>query len=283
MEPPDPTVAAVLASIEGLYCRVLSDTGVYDCILDPVYRTLDELHGATSYYLRLDGGTGADLQVLGYAIPVDTPQPLEAGWNWMGCLPDATLPIETALAGIEGQYDLAHSLDQGYIPCDPVHSTLTHMEPGHGYMIHTTEATSLVYPPGGDLAQAPGSEEDLAACSDLSPTPTFTLVYGELVAGQDPAPLGTVVEVLTPRGEVAGCGVVRHKGQYGFVHVYGEDAGNPPIPGFWEGEPLAFRVNGVAATAAVLTWAHDLTPHEVDLAVSGIESPIYLPVVHNGR
>ena len=55
VEPPDPSVAAVLASIDGLYCRVLSQTGVHDCNLDPVYQTLNELPGAASYYLRLGG------------------------------------------------------------------------------------------------------------------------------------------------------------------------------------------------------------------------------------
>ena len=279
VQPPDPSVAAVLASIDGLYCRVLSQTGVHDCNLDPIYQTLNELPGAASYYLRLEGGIEAGLQVQGFAIPIDMPLPLAAGWNWIGYLPDTTLPIETALASIDGQYDLVHSLSQTYSPGDPVHSTLTHMEPGQGYMIHTTQATSLVYPTGAALAQVTHPEEDLAACGAVSPTPTFTLVYGKLAAGDDPAPLGTMVEVLTPRGEVAGCTVVRHEGEYGYIHVYGQDPGEPPIPGFRDGERLAFRVNGVAAKAGTkLAWANDLTPHEVDLEVENVRFEVYLPL-----
>ncbi len=285
-EPPDPSVAAVLASIDGLYCRVLSETGIHDCNLDPIYRTLGEMHGAISYYLRLDNGTEAGLQVQGFAIPVDTPLPLAAGWNWIGYLPDTTLPIETALASIDGQYDLVHSLNQTAVPGDPVYSTLTHMEPGQGYLIHATQATSLVYPTSAGLAQSIGTGHDLAplhawdACSDVTPTPTFTLVYGKLADGGAPPPLGTVIEVLTPRGEVAGCFVVRNEGQYGFMQVYGEDPSDPPLPGFRDGEPLAFRVNGVPAPAKpALAWTNDLTPHEVDLVVPDVQFAIYLPLL----
>ena len=92
-----------------------------------------------------------------------------------------------------------------------------------------------------------------------------------------------MVEVLTPRGEVAGCFVLRHEGLYGFMRVYGEDPVDPPIPGFRDGEPLAFRANGVTATSAArVTWTNDLTPHEVDLAVPDVRFAIYLPILlHN--
>jgi hypothetical protein len=289
VEPPVASVAATLASINGLYCRVLSETGIYDCSLDSVYHTLHELPGAESYYLRLEGGDEAVLQIQGQAIPGDTPLPLAAGWNWLGYLPDATMPIATALANVEGQYDVVHSLSQTYIPGDPLHSTLAHMEPGQGYLIHATQATSLVYPSGTGLAQRTGARHDLVpfrqrgACRDLAPTPAFTVVFGRLAVGDNPAPSGTVIEVLTPRGEVAGCSVLRHEGQYGFVHVFGEDAIDPPIPGFREGERMAFQVNGVVATAQKeLAWAHDPRPHRMDLAVESVRFEVHLPLIFAG-
>ena len=59
--------------------------------------------------------------------------------------------------------------------------------------------------------------------------------------------MGTRVEVVTPRGDVAGCFTVEDIGQYGFLTVYGEDASaSPTIPGFRADEPIAVRVKGGA-------------------------------------
>ena len=139
-------------------------------------------------------------------------------------------------------------------------------------------------PAPSTLARSAPAAQDLSACYGVPPTPFFTLVYGELAAGDRPAPLGAVIEVLTPRGEVAGCGVVRHEGHYGFLHVFGEDGGDPPVPGFRDGEPLAFRVNGVPASAKPRqTWANDLTPHQVDLAVDSVRFDLYLPLAVSGK
>ena len=86
------------------------------------------------------------------------------------------------------------------------------------------------------------------------------------------------MEILTPRGEVAVCFIVRHTGQFGYAHVYGADEGEPPIAGFRDGEPLAFRVDGLAATASQeLTWSHDMMPQAVDLALSIYD--VYLPLI----
>jgi hypothetical protein len=170
---------------------------------------------------------------------------------------DTVPAIGGLVPGSQPKGDLVPSLDASDNPADPLYSTLTQRSP---------------------------ATQDLSACYGVPPTPFFTLVYGELTAGDRPAPLGAVVEVLTPRGEVAGCGVVRHEGHYGFLHVYGQDGGDPPVPGFRAGEPLAFRVNGVPASAKPRqTWANDLTPHQVDLAVDSVRFDLYLPLAVSGR
>jgi len=91
--------------------------------------------------------------------------------------------------------------------------------------------------------------------------------------------------VLTPGGDVAGCFTVQHTGLFGYVHVFGEDEGDPPVPGFREGEPMAFQVNGVAATASeIITWTNDWAPRRIDLAVGeALRQPIYLPLVLQDR
>jgi hypothetical protein len=121
------------------------------------------------------------------------------------------------------------------------------------------------------------------ACTDVAPTPYLTLVYGHVTVNDQPAPIGTRVDVVTPQGEVGGCFVVEQAGQYGFMHVYGaDDTAEPPIPGFREGELLAFQVNGIPANASVaLSWQDDKAPHEVDLAAT-IHS-VYLPLMLKSR
>lgn len=277
-EPPVPVVESVLRSVEGRYCRVLGEAGIYDCDLDPVYRTLQEMHPGEGYYLRLDTGLGANLRMIGVPVPVTTAIPLHEGWNWAGYLPTATLPITVALASIEGQYDLVHGLKETFNPADPGHSYLRQMERGQGYLIRATEVVSLTYPAGAGQAPALQTVTEPSPCGGVSPTPSFTLVYGAVTLGGQPAPPGTVVEVLTPRDEVAGCFVVWRPGDYGYARAYGADNGDPPIPGFQRGEVLRFRVNGVLAEASIdLTWASDLAPHEVDLAVD--THPAYLPLI----
>ena len=283
VEPPAPTVAQVLESIDGRYDRVLGETGVYVPDLPDVYNTLKELHTGESYYLRLTGSTSANLLVEGLAQAADTPIPLHQGWNWIGYLPEATQPITQALGSIEGHYQRVLSLDKTYDPALPEFSTLKEMRPGEGYLIYANEPVTLTYPAGSG---ASGIQPSAAgtACADVAPTPYLTLVYGYVTVNGQPAPVGTQVEVLTPRGEVAGCFVVERAGQYGLMHVYGaDDSAEPPIPGFREGELLDFRVNGTPANASVaLAWQDDKAPHRVDLDVMQYYS-IYLPVMLKSR
>ena len=173
------------------------------------------------------------------------------------------------------------SIDQTYDVSLPEFNTLTEMAPGDGYLLYATEAVTLTYPEvaggGAEGLAVPGAGG--GGCDALSPTPYATLVYGYLQLNGTAAPPGTVVEVLTPRGDVAGCCVVATAGQFGLMHVYGEDAtATPVIPGFRAGEALAFRVNGMPVDAPVaVLWSDDKAPHEVTLEAT-IHST-YLPVV----
>ena len=286
LDPPVPTVEKALGPIAGRYCQVRGEKASYDCTQDPVYRNLKELDPGQGYWLRLEGGAGANLRIEGMTVPATTPIPLHTYWNWVGFLPATSQPIETALQSIAGRYLLVLSKDKTYNPLHPELSDLLTLEPGQGYQIRATEPVTLIYPPDASPAQnastAPASAGRVdSACPTLAPTPFLTLLYGQARLDAAAAPAGAVVEIITPRGEVAGCTVVREGGQYGYVHVYGEDLTDPPIPGFRDGEPLAFRVNGraVAATPA-LAWHNDRTPHAADLGEPKTDGkPVYLPLV----
>ena len=280
VEPPVPLVDTVLQhSILGKYCLVLGEKDIYDCEVPEHYRSLKELHGGRGYYLRLEGGASANLLVEGVPITPTTPIPLHPGWNWVGYLPRASQPVTVALQSIVGHYLWVTDGSRFYDPALPEFSTLTEMEPGHGYLIYPTDAVTLTYPSGDGTAAGLTSAAPTGICPEVAPTPYFTLLYGSLNLNSAPAPVGTRIEVITPRGEVAGCFIVDEAGQYGFMPVYGEDAGNPPIPGFREGEPLTLRFNGwYVASVTTPTWTDDKQPHRVDMAVT-IPYRLYLPLL----
>jgi len=293
VEPPAPLVNQVLSNLGGRYDRVLGETGVYSPTLPDVYNTLKELHSKQGYYLRLTGSTSANLLVEGLPVAANSPIALHQGWNWIGYLPQATLPVTQALQSIAGLYQRVLSLDKTYDPALPEFSTLKEMRSGEGYLIYMNQAATLTYPAGGGTGMqgSGGAEEQgstsaplhLCTSAQLQPTPYATLVYGTLSLNGAPAPAGTRVEVVTPRGEVAGCFVVVRAGQYGLMYVYGaDDTAQPPIGGFQEGEPLRFRVNGIPASTSIApSWQDDKAPHRVDLNV-GLY-PLYLPLILKAR
>lgn len=278
VDPPVPTAARVLTYLSGLYDRVLSRTGVYVPSL-PAFSTLTELHADQGYYLRLSSTTSVDAYIEGTLVPVGTPLALDSGWNWIGYLPRVSMPVTTALQSIEGQYQLVLSLNQTYVPSLPQYSTLTAMEPGKGYLIHMTNPAALTYPETSGSSTATSADtESNRACPAVPPTPAFSIVYGSVTINGVAAAGGTVVEVVTPRGDVAGCGVVTTDGLLPLTHVYGEDTtADPPIPGFRDGELMAFHANGFQVAAEPTIWNDDSSYHEV--ALSGEIQVMYLPMV----
>ena len=73
-------------------------------------------------------------------------------------------------------------------------------------------------------------------------------VYGGVTIENVPAPVGTLVQAINPRGDTVGCFTVTDTGIYGDMPVYAEDAtATPPIPGMRDGELVTFRVNGAQA------------------------------------
>ncbi|HOT93195.1 MAG TPA: CARDB domain-containing protein [Anaerolineae bacterium] len=282
LDPPVPTVRQVLDSVDGRYDRVLGETGAFAPSIPAIYNTLKELHPALGYYVRVTGTTAATALIEGLTLPVTTPISLHPGWNWIGYLPEVTLPITQALQSIEGQYQRVLSLDKTFDPALPGYSTLRFMEPGKGYLIYATQAVTLVYPAEGFALNAEAQSEMNATCAGLSPTPHFTLVYGELLINEQPAPVGSRVEVLTPRGDIAGCVVLETPGAIGLMHVYGEDAtSSPSIAGFREDESLTFRVNGIPVETSPLMWHDDWSSHSVSLQAD--YKHVYLPLVMRER
>jgi hypothetical protein len=112
-------------------------------------------------------------------------------------------------------------------------------------------------------------------CPPVQNTPLFTIVYGTVTLNGAAAPVGTVVEARSPRGDVVGCFVVSTVGNYGSMYIYGEDTSvSPPVPGMRNGETISFRVNSASATASPqIAWSNDHDLHQVNLSATA--APCY--------
>lgn len=280
VEPPVTSLTDVLKPVEEHYCLVYGESDIYDCNLPPQAQALTELHGGRAYYIRNDSSATANLFVQGAPIPPTTPVPLHTDWNWMGYLLGESRPVGEALESIAGKYSrVADGKARLYRPELPQFSTLAQLVPDDGYLIFMTDTATLVYP--APLVAA--VSEPMAArevCGDVSPTPAFTWIYGELLVNGQPAAVGSRVDVLTPRGELAGCFTVDTTGLYGFLPVYGADNGNPPLPGFADGEAMTIRVNGqMVELAQPLLWRNDKQERQVDLSATVEERRFFLPLI----
>ncbi|MFR9164964.1 MAG: LamG-like jellyroll fold domain-containing protein [Dysgonomonas sp.] len=84
------------------------------------------------------------------ANPSEHPISLKKGWNWIGYLPTFSLPINSALAGIEAKNGDQIKGQSGfalYVEGNGWLGSLTHMVPGKGYMYQLgDESATLTYP-----------------------------------------------------------------------------------------------------------------------------------------
>ena len=100
------------------------------------------------------------IKITGNALnPATTPIPVVAGWNWIGYIPNYTLPINAALGSIpktagdviKSQSSFAQYVNStiGWV------GNLTHLKPGQGYMLKTALAGSIVFPVQGLTEEEP--------------------------------------------------------------------------------------------------------------------------------
>lgn len=149
--PADASVESVLASIDGLFDIVETmDADAVSCWPDPCpgggrLDSMDPYHG---YWVSMQE-TGT-LSLSGATVEPTTPLALGVGWNAVGFLGDESMPVESALSSIQGQYAAVLGFDDQavsfYPDLPPGINTLTHLRPGHGYLIKMIAPSELVYP-----------------------------------------------------------------------------------------------------------------------------------------
>ncbi len=96
---------------------------------------------------------------------------------------------------------------------------------------------------------------DTSGYQDVRPTSQWLTVFGEvLTAGGQPAPAGTVVDVVDSLGVLCGWCQVDSPGAYGYLPVYLDDPLTEQIEGARVGGLLSFRVNRVL-TPYSMRWS----------------------------
>ena len=168
--PDDASVNAVLADVAGAEGDIVKSQTAFSLFDDDFgwVGTLPAIEPGPAYLINLRQSNS--LSVSGTVVdPPSLPITLTPGWNWIGYLPQASLPINEALASldatavaddlIKSQFAFAQYVDGlGWV------GSLTTMDPGLGYQINVANGGTLTYPANTEAAAS-------VARAALSPNP----------------------------------------------------------------------------------------------------------------
>ena len=211
----DPDLAVVndLLAGAGSNGDIIKNQSAFD-LFDPAtgwYGTLTLSGGmnhADMYKLYL--AEAAEIQLIGSPIATSTNQiNLNAGWNHLGYIPQYKMTLQEALVNMtptEG--DLIKTERQFAMYADALGwvGSLEKLEPGQGYMIYMSNASTLEYPETASLAAARESSEE--------EVPTLDVVFNH--AGNNMSVVAEITNldalnisenyllVATARGEIRG-------------------------------------------------------------------------------
>ena len=135
---------------------------------------------------------------------------------------------------------------------------------GEDILMTGADAGKVATPPV--QREAPGFAD-----GSLHPVSDFMAIWGSLTVEGDPAPPGTVVEILDAEGTLAGRATVNHTGYYGFLPIYRDQPGTGVDEGAETREWLSIRVNGNAAVEQV-RWTTFGDVRRLDLQTSRVST-----------
>ncbi len=175
---PDNSLNAALASLKHPENDLMKGQAAFSEYLGGWFGTLTNLNNTTMYIYRAD--VADTLRMQGTPIdPLTTNIPLVAGWNWIGYVPNYSLPINDALASLPAQIgDIVksqYSFAQYINPTFGWVGNLKYLSPPNGYQIKLAAAGTLTYPPppspfAGNLTEARGETEPVPAHWTVKPT-----------------------------------------------------------------------------------------------------------------
>ena len=261
--------------------------GRTSAVWGPDSQPLSQLSGGSGAWVRVTAGEPVRLVTLGPARRPTDPMSLNPGWHLVAYCGEGSVDLTAALASIQGHYDRVIGLRGAYdTGLGAAYQTLTTLYPGDAVLLHMTSSSTLIFPEAGDRERP--ARQPRVGCPPVSPTPSMTLLYGQVTQNGSPAPAGTLVEALDSSGQVVGCAAVGQDGRFGLMTVYGQD-GEAGIPGYVLGQAVRLRV-GSCQQDTGFAWQNDRTPHRVTVAldgqgcqISGEGYQLFLPLVERTR
>ncbi|MBK9337233.1 MAG: T9SS type A sorting domain-containing protein [Lewinellaceae bacterium] len=166
---PNSTLDSALASLKHPDGNLIRSQGPFSMYSGSAWvGPLTNLSNTTMYIHRTD--LPDTLRMQGTPIdPLTTNIPVVAGWNWIGYIPNYSLPINEALASLPAQYgDVAKSqyaFAQYLNPAFGWIGSLKYMSPPNGYQIRLAQAGTLTYP----LPSTPFTENSVLERGETEP------------------------------------------------------------------------------------------------------------------
>jgi hypothetical protein len=242
------------------------------------FNTLKVTSHRLGYWIKMR--SPRTLAVTGRPVGGATAIPLAVGYNLVSYLPESVDSTRHAVASTSGSLVQVQGFETSrtlrnlpivgaklYTPAGGNFNTLRIMSPLMGYWIKVAETVTLTYPTG----PAPGTPpaRPVAGDAPVVPTDLWIAIYGHVVMpdGQ-PAPVGTIVDVVDGAGTLAGWFSVDSPGMYGYLPVYLDDPSTEADEGASVGEWLTLRVNGVP-TGSRVQWTEFGNLTRLDLLASG--------------
>ena len=117
-------------------------------------------------------------------------------------------------------------------------------------------------------------------CGDAVATSSYADIYGlSSTLDGDPVPVGSCILAFDPQGVNCGAAVVSSPGQYGIMHIYGDDPLTPSVDeGASYGDEIRFTIDGYPAQPnAPFLWV-DKRVQQVELSAASAFRDISIPL-----
>jgi len=161
---PNPDLDSALVSLQHPLNDLMKGQNAFSTYLNGAgwLGSLNALGNTSMYIYRADQAD--TLKMLGTVLKPDmSPIPVSAGWNWIGYVPNYSLPVNAALATLTAQTgDLVKSqisFAQYINPTFGWIGNLKFMQPPNGYQVKLSAPGTLIYPPPASNFGGGGAEK----------------------------------------------------------------------------------------------------------------------------
>lgn len=203
LELEDNSPEAAFSDLGSNLLRVKNIQEVYNPNAPPVFNTLTEILPGQGYWVEVE--TATELAFFGRTVdPFTTPIHLSPGWNLIGYTWSDPQSVEFAFSSIEAGLVKVKDIFGSYDPNLPSDfNTLTVIEPGKGYWVNVSQATTLYFPGPDEDPMAPFIMEkrltnpdfkyDPASGWPVVAYPNSTIAYGWTALNDEPLEEGAVI------------------------------------------------------------------------------------------